>query len=328
VQRRGFLLIAGTAALGRAIPAPAQQQTIRTIGAVMSVAEKDPDTQARLAAFRQGLAAHGWAEGKNLRIEWRWSEGDVTRVGRYLAEIIALKPDLIVANGTPVVAALKRSATTIPAVAILVMDPVGLGVAQNLARPGGHITGFSFINPGILGKWRELLGEAAPGKKRAALLFNPEINPEYYDFLHDVPAAPPGTPELVAAPAKTIDEARAALMAMGKRGDAGLVIGPDALMIVHVKELAQLAREERLPGVSVYRQFAVEGGLMSYGPDVPDIFRRSADYVDRILKGANPGELPIQEPNKFEFTLNSKTAAALGITLPQTLLATADEVIE
>jgi putative ABC transport system substrate-binding protein len=236
---------------------------------------------------------------------------------------------VILANGTPVVAALKPLTRSIPIVGVLIIDPVGLGFVANLSHPGGNITGFSFINSELIGKWTSLIKDAAPGLSRAMLLYNPKITPFYGDFLREIAAAPRSVAmEVVPATVNTVDEFQTRIEGLAGSPGTGLLIGPDAANIVNIRKIAQLAAANRLPAISVYRQFAVEGGLMSYGPDTADIFRRSAGYVDRILKGASPAELPVQQPIKFEFVVNRKAAGALGLALPPTLLAGADEVIE
>lgn len=329
MRRRAFIASAALAAAGWPLLAHAQQPDKRPlIGVLMVVAENDPDGQTRVQAFRDGLAALGWVDGKTVRIEYRWGGGDSARIRRYAEELVALKPDVILANGTASVVPLKAVTTTVPIVCALVMDPVGVGVAQSLSHPGGNITGFSFINPEIIGKWRELLAEVAPSVNRAALLFNPTVNPWYFHFLEELNAAPQPVGKIVPRPVESLQDIQTALSDEGRTPGGGLIVGPDGFAVVHMTDIAHLAMQNRLPGVSVYRTFSNEGGLMSYGPDVPDIFRRSASYIDRILKGASPADLPIQEPTKFNFVINVKTAKALGLTVPPSLLATADEVIE
>jgi putative ABC transport system substrate-binding protein len=240
-----------------------------------------------------------------------------------------LAPDVILANSTPVVAALQKATKSIPIVFAMTNDPVGLGFVQSLARPGGNITGFTFINPALIGKWLGLLGELRPAITRAALLFNPDTAPFYRNFVPEIEAArQPGMAALVTIPVVAAVEMEPAISGFAQTPGSALLIGPDPFTIVHIKEIVQLAEKARLPAISVYRQFAAEGGLMAYGPDTADIFRRSAAYVDRVLKGANPAELPVQEPDKLEFVVNLKAAKTLGLELPPTLLATADEVIE
>jgi putative ABC transport system substrate-binding protein len=209
------------------------------------------------------------------------------------------------------------------------MDPVGLGQVQSLARPGGNFTGFTFIDPELIGKWMGMLKDVVPGLTQAALLFNPDTLPAYTKFVTQVQATHrPGDVELVAMPVRSTGEMETAVNALAKKQGSGLMIGPDPFNQVRIKQIAQLATQNRIPAVSVYRPFVAEGGLMMYGPDTADVFRRSAEYVDRVLKGANPADLPVQQPNKFECIINLKTAKTLGLTVPPTLLATADEVIE
>ncbi|HUI17466.1 MAG TPA: ABC transporter substrate-binding protein [Alphaproteobacteria bacterium] len=329
-MRRRELIAAllGAAAVWPLAAQAQQAQKTPLVGVLMIVAEHGPEGQARLKAFREGLAALGWVEGKNVRVEYRWSAGDAALVERYVSELLAMKPDVILANGTPVIAALKRTTKTVPIVGVLVTDPVRLGFVANLARPGGNITGFSFIDSDLIGKWRQLLSESAPDTKRTVLLFDPLINPQYYDLLGDLGPPPSGAPEIAPTSARTMAEVEGALATMGRSKESGLIIPPDGFLVAHLKEIAALAMQQRLPAISVYRQFALEGGLLSYGPDVADIFRRAAAYIDRILKGARPADLPVQQPTKFELVINLKTAKALGLALPPLLLAGADEVIE
>ena len=328
MRRRDFIGLAGGAAAFWPLAARAQQ-AMRKLGVLMIVAEDEPDSKRRIAAFRQGLQDLGWQDGRNIRIEYRWGAGQPDLIRQYAQELVALAPDIIVANGTPVVAELKQLTRSIPIVFANVFDPVGMGLVESLSRPGGNITGFSFVNPELIGKCTSLLKDAAPGVKRAALLHSPKINPFYPNLLRDLAAAPQSVAlEVVPAAADTVEELQTMIVALARTPGTSLIIGPDGFMIVHIAKIAQLAAANRLPAISVYRQFAVEGGLMSYGPDTPDIFRRSAEYVDRILKGASPADLPVQQPTKFEFVVNQKAAAALGLTLSPTLLSLADEVIE
>ena len=328
MRRREFIRLAGGAAAFW--PLAARPQTpMRKLGVLMIVGEDDPDSRLRIAAFRQGLRELGWQDGRNIHIEYRWAAGRPELIRQYAQELVALVPDVILANGTPVVAELKQLTGSIPIVFANVFDPVGMGLVDSLSRPGGNITGFSFVTPELIGKCTSLLKDAAPAVNRAALLYSPKINPFYPNLLRDLEAAPQSVAlEVVPAAADTVDELQTTIEALARTRGTSLIIGPDGFMIVHIGKIAQLAAANRLPGISVYRQFAVEGGLMSYGPDTPDIFRRSAEYVDRILKGANPAELPVQQPTKFEFVVNQKAASALGLALSPTLLSLADEVIE
>jgi putative ABC transport system substrate-binding protein len=330
VRRRAFITLLGGAAAGRPMSARAQATGgMRKVGVLLSGVEGDPDSQARIAAFRRGFADLGWKEGDNVHIEYRWSAGKSDLIRQYAEELVALKPDVILANSTPVIAMLKSMTTSIPVVFALATDPVGLGHVQSLARPGGNFTGFTFIDPALIGKWIGFLKEIMPKLVRAGLLFNPNTTPYYPGWIREIEQAhQSGTTELVAMPVRADDEMDAAIAALAQHPDSCLMIGPDPFNVVRIKQIAQHAAQRRLPAISVYRPFAVEGGLMAYGPDTADIFRRSAGYVDRILKGASPADLPVQQPDKFEFVINLKAAKALGLTVPTTLLALADEVIE
>jgi putative tryptophan/tyrosine transport system substrate-binding protein len=329
MKRRAFIAGLGGAAAWPLTARAQRSGAPRTVGVLMTVAENDPDSQRRIAAFRQGFADLGWKDGQNVRLEYRWAAGRSDLINKYAEELTALAPDVILANSTPVVAALQKVTKSIPIVFALANDPVGLGFVQSLARPGGNITGFTFINPALIGKWLGLLGELRPVITRAALLFNPDTAPFYRNFLPEIEAARhPGTAALLTMPVVAAAGMEQAISGFAQTPGGALLIGPDPFTIVHIKEIVQLAEKARLPAISVYRQFTAEGGLMAYGPDTTDIFRRSAAYVDRILRGASPAGLPVQEPDKFEFIVNLKAAKTLGLELPPTLLATADEVIE
>jgi putative tryptophan/tyrosine transport system substrate-binding protein len=334
MKRREFIAALGGAAASTSAfrPRAARAQAsgrVRNVGALFSGAESDSDSQMRLAAFRRGLTELGWKEGENIHIEWRWSNGKSELIRQYAQELIALAPDVILANSTSVVTAFKNLTTTVPVVFALVIDPVAMGYVQSLARPGGNFTGFTFINPELIGKWTELLKSVAPGVVRAALLFDPAGSPFYDGYVRELNAArQPREIELFAMRVSTDGELEAAIKTLAQAPGNGLAFGPDPFNQVHIRQIAQLAGQYRLPAVSVYRPFAAAGGLMAYGPDTADIFRRSAGYVDRILKGASPAELPVQQPDKFDFIFNLKTAKAFDLTVPPLLLATADEVIE
>jgi putative tryptophan/tyrosine transport system substrate-binding protein len=330
MRRREFIGLLGGAAASLPLLAHAQGTGgVRKVGVVLSGVESDPDSQARITAFRDGLAKLGWKEGENVQIEYRWSAGKSDLIRQYAEELVALKPDVILANSTPVIAMLKSLTASIPVVFALATDPVGLGHVQSLARPGGNFTGFTFIDPALIGKWIGLLKEIMPNLARAGLLFNPNTTPFYPGWIREIETARlSGTTALVAMAVGSDNEMEAAIAALAQRQDSCLMIGPDPFNVVRIRRIAQLVAQNRLPAISVYRPLAVEGGLMSYGPDTADIFRRSAGYVDRILKGASPADLPVQQPDKFEFVINLKAAKALGLTVPTTLLATADEVIE
>ena len=330
IGRRELLAALGGAAAAWPLAARAQQQKsdMRTVGVIMSVAETDTESQARIAAFRAGFEKL-WKESEKIHFEYRWTAGRVELATQYAREMVALAPAVILANGTPVIAALLQLTTSIPIVCALLNDPVSLGFVKSLSQPGGNVTGFTFINPELIGKWMNLLKDSNASLTRSALLFNPNTAPFYRNFLSEIEAAHrPGPLDLAAMPVGSLEEMEKAIIDFARMSGGGLIIGPDSFTIVHIERIAQLAASNRLSAVSVYRAFAAAGGLMSYGPDTTDIFRRTAAYVVRILKGASPADLPVQQPTKFEFVLNAKAATALGLTVPPTLLALADEVIE
>ncbi len=327
MKRRDFIsLIGGTAV---AWPLAARAEGMRKLGVLMIVSENEPDSRRRITAFQQGLGDLGWHDGQNIHIEYRWAGGRAELVSQYAQELVALAPDVILANGTAVIAELKRLTRSIPIVCALIIDPVSFGFVDSLSHPGGNITGFSFINAELIGKWTALIKDAAPGVSRAVVLHNPKITPFYPHFLRKLADSPRLVAlELVPVSVDTIDNLQTTIETLARTPGTSLIIGPDAFVVGHLGKVAELAAANRLPTISVYRQFTVEGGLMSYGPDTADIYRRSADYVDRILKGTSPAELPVQQPTKFEFVVNQKAADGLGLTLSPTLLSLADEVIE
>jgi len=328
MKRREFIAALGGAAAAWPLSARAQQeQRVPIVGVLMTGSESDPDSKLRIAGFHQGLEEIGLRSGRNIRLEVRWADGRIENIERQTAEMVRLAPDVILANSTPIVEQLKKLTTSIPVVCALFNDPVGLGFVQSLSRPGGNVTGFTFINPQLIGKWMGLLKDVAPATTKAALLFNPKTAAFYFNFLKEIEAAPKSLGvELAPLTVASVSELE---VEAGKLGDkAGLIIGPDPFNLVNIKRIAAVTGAARLPTVSVYRQLVVDGGLISYGPDTPDIFRRSAAYVDRILKGGQPADLPVQEPTKYELVINLKTAKALGLTVPMVLQMTANEVIE
>jgi putative ABC transport system substrate-binding protein len=333
VTRRKFMALAGTAAASPIVcplAARAQQpERMRRIGALMAISEDDPMAQPRVAAFRQALADLGWTEGRNLKIEWRWTGGDIAHVREYTAELVRLAPEVILANGTPNVAALKQATTSIPIVFAVVNDPVAQGFITSMAHPGGNITGFSFLEYSMVGKSLEMLKQVAPGVVRVAAMFNPDTYPYYKIHLQsfDAVARTLGL-ELTGALIPNPTEIEEAVARLERQPGSSLLVLPDPFTFVHRGAIIRAAEQHRVPATYSYRQHVQEGALMSYGADTVDIFRRSASYVDRILKGTKPAELPAQAPVKFEMAINLKTAKALGLTVPPTLLALADEVIE
>jgi putative tryptophan/tyrosine transport system substrate-binding protein len=331
MQRRAFIAGLGGAALAP-ISARAQQPgRMRRIAFLMNTMGSDDETQRRFAAFRRGLNALGWIEGRNIQIETRFAAGNIERVQTYARELVRMAPDILVTNGTPSTAAFKRETSAIPIVFAVITDPVGDGFVASLARPGGNITGFSAFDSEMGGKWVELLKEVAPGVKRAALLFNPRTAPgggtglmrPFFDA-----AARALAVELIPMAVENTAAIERSLAAHAAQPNAGLIAMPDGFVLVNSALVVRLANQLRLPAVYPFRLFAADGGLMSYGVDSADLNQRAASYVDRILKGANPADLPIQTPTKFELVINLKTAKALGIEVPLILQQRADEVIE
>ena len=320
-------------ALGLFAPlAAGAQQTsqMRRIGVLMGLAESDPRAQARVAAFRKGLQTLGWAEGRNIRIDIRWATtSDAPAMQRAAKELVALQPDVILSHNTPTTATLLRQTRTIPIVFVVVSDPIGSGFVASFPRPGGSVTGFTNIEPAMASKWLELLKEVAPRVSRVAFLFNPSTAPyaEYYLGPFKVAAASLAL-EAIAVPVHNTSELESAIAAQARAPNGGLVVMTDSFLVTHRAEITTLAARYRLPAVYPFRDFIEQGGLLSYGNDLLDNFHRAATYADRILKGATPNELPVQAPVKFELIINLKTAKALGLTIPPSLLARADEIIE
>jgi putative ABC transport system substrate-binding protein len=327
MKRRTFIAIAGMAIF--ASPAASAEQRPRRLGMLMSTKEGDPVATMRVAKFRDGLAQLGWREGQNLQIDWRWSGGDVALTRRYAEELVQLAPDVIVSNGTPATVALKQATTTIPIVFAVVNDPVARGIIPNMARPGGNITGFSFLEYSMVGKSLEMLKRIAPQTTSVAIMFNPGTYPYYEIHLKSFEmVAKRLSLDLSAAPVKSVDEIDEAIAKLGKQQGSTLLVTPDPFMLVHRAAVIRAAAQYRVPASYSYRQNVEEGGLTSYGADAGDIFFRTAAYIDRILKGAKVGELPAQAPVKFEIAFNVKTAKALGLEIPPDLLALADAVVE
>ena len=329
MKRREFIALLGGATAWPLAARAQQPERTRRIGVLMASSESDPMGQARIAAFRQALAGLGWSEGSNLKIEWRWTGGDIARVRDYAAELVRLAPDVIIANGTPSVAALKHATTTIPIVFSVVNDPVAQGFIASMAHPGDNITGFSFLEYSMVGKSLEMLKQIAPGIVRAAVMFNPDTYPYYEIHLRSFETvAKLLLIELAGAPVRNLAEIEDAVAKLAQQPGSALLVTPDPFMNAHRGTVIRAANQDGVPATYSYRQHVQEGGLMSYGPNSVDIFARSASYVDRILKGAKPADLPAEAPVKFELAINLKTAKALGLDAPPTLIALADEVIE
>jgi putative ABC transport system substrate-binding protein len=328
LKRREFIALLGGAGAAWPLAARAQQpEQLRRIAVLSSLSEDDPEMKARLAAFRQGLEQLGWSEGHNVRIEYRFTaRPDQFQV--LAKELVALQPDVILAQATPITAALQRESRVIPIVFVLVSDPIGSGFIASLTRPGGNLTGFLNVEASITGKLLAMLKEIAPHVARAAFLGNPRTTPYDY-FLRTAEAVAPSLAiELVPSRVENVADIVRAIESFARAPNGGLVLPPDTSATLHRDLIIALAAQHRLPAVYSDRVLVTAGGLMSYGPDRVDAFRQAAGYVDRILKGEKPADLPVQAPTKFETVLNLKTARALGLTVPPGLLVAADEVIE
>jgi putative tryptophan/tyrosine transport system substrate-binding protein len=327
MRRREFIAGLGGAVAWPMAALAQQPDRMRRVGFLHALAENDPVAQARVAMLREGLARLGWTE-RNVRIEQRFADGGSDQMQAYAGELVGSAPDVIVASSTPALAALKQATRTIPIVFCSVSDPAGQGFVANLARPGGNITGFSFIDFPMLGKWVEMLKQIAPSVKRITLVFNPQTAPYYPVFLRDFgQAASTLGSELTATPVRDEAEIEAAMSAFVREPGGGLIAAPEPFINTRRALVIALAERHRLPVIYGIRYFAMEGGLISYGPDALDIVRRSASYVDRVLRGERPGELPVQAPAKYELLINLKTAEALGLAVPVTLRVRADQVI-
>ncbi len=329
IRRREFIVTLGGAAAAWPVAAHAQEpDRMRRIVFLHGLAEDDPETHARIVAFRQALDALGWKENRNIEIAHQFSAGDISLIQTHTAEIVRSPPDLIVANSTPVLAALKQATRTIPIVFAVVNDPVGQGFVASLAHPGGNITGFTYIDFELIGKWLELLKEIAPSVMRVTLLFNPQTAPYYPVFLRDFGSSARQLAELSETPVHNAAEVEPTITAFAREPRGGLIAAPDPFINTHRRLIMALAERYRLPAIYGFRLYVTEGALMSYGPDTADIVRRSASYVDRILKGEKPADLPVQAPIKYELVINLKTAKALGLDVPLHLQELADEIIE
>jgi putative ABC transport system substrate-binding protein len=301
---------------------------VRRIGVLIGLDENDPLAKARISAFTQSLADLGWTDGRNVRIDLRWHGGDSNRIPALAQELVGLQPDIILTSGTPATVAVQRETRTIPTVFASVVDPVVSGIVPNLNQPGGNITGFANLEASLGGKWLELLTEIAPGLKRAAIMFNPDINPASVYMPSFELAARSLKVEPIIAPVHSDVEIETAITALGREPGGGLVAPPDAFTAVHRAPIISATARNNVPAVYRLSAFARDGGLLSYGVDLVDNFRRAAAYVDRILRGEKPGDLPVQFPTKFEMVVNRKTATALGLAIPPSILLRADEVIE
>jgi len=331
IDRRAFIGKVFVGMLAAPLIALAQQpERMRRIGVLMGFPESDLEAQRFLAAFRDGLHRLRWTEGSNIRIETRWATpGAAHLMQQFAKELIALQPELILSHTTPTTTALLQQTHTIPIVFATVTDPVGSGFVASFARPGGNVTGFTVMEPKFIGKWPELLKEIAPRTKRVACLFNPATTPYRDIYLNPLKAAAASLGlEMILVPVHDASELEAVLAAQAREPNGALIVMPDSFTDAHRLEITSLAARYRLPAIYAYRFFTVLGGLLSYGSELIDNFPHAATYADRILKGDKPADLPVQAPNRYALTINLKTAYALGLTIPQSLLVRADEMIQ
>jgi putative ABC transport system substrate-binding protein len=329
MRRREFITLLGGAAEAWPLAARAQQpDRLRRIGFVTVNDESDPEPQLLVAAFRKGLEEFGWTDGRNIRIDYRFGGGDATLMPKLAKELVELRPDMIVAATTTAATAVRQLTLSIPIVFVQVPDPVAAGFVTNLARPDGNITGFTNFEFSIGGRWLQVIKECAPGVSRVAVVFDP-ANPAWAAYMRTIEtAAPSFNVHLTPAGVRDAAEIETNFTAFAREPNGALVVLPSPVNTQQRETIIAMAARHRLPAVYPYRYFVTNGGLMSYGVDLPDLYKQAASYVDRLLKGAKPADLPVQLPTKFEFIINLKTAKALGLTVPPTLLATADEVIE
>jgi putative ABC transport system substrate-binding protein len=335
MRRRQFITLLGGAALAPAVlwprPMLAQQSArVRRIGVLIPLPESDAQARAEVAGFREALQTLGWAEGSAARFEIRWAGGEIDKIRGYAKELVALQPDVVLARTTPVTAALLKETRTIPVVFVNVSDPVGAGFAASMARPGGNATGFTNVEASLGGKWVEVIKEINPRVARIAIMFSPKTSPEggafYLRLIQD--AARTIGVETVATPVDDAAAIEGAFVALAREPNVGLIVQPDVTTTTHRARIIALAAKHRVPAVYPFRFFTMEGGLVSYGIDVIDVYKRAAKYVDRILRGEKAGELAAQAPLKFELAINLKTAKALGIEIQPMLLGRADDVFD
>jgi len=328
IRRRDVIALLGGAAAAWPLAAMAQQPAMRRIGVLMSTAESDPETQRYIRSFQQSLQELGWVHGRNVQIEYRWGGANLDRIQIYATELVGLKPDVILAQTSLVVAPLQRETNTVPIVFMQIVDPLEGGFVASLARPGGNLTGFTPFEFSTATKWLELLKEVAPGVARVATIFNPVQSPQLAQFRAIDRVAPSVGVLVTRTGVSDPADIESAVSAFAHGSNGGLIVVPNPVTIAHRRQIIALADRYRLPAVYAYRYFVADGGLISYGPHFADQYRQAAGYVDRILKGEKPGDLPVQAPIKYELVINLKTTKALGLEMPSTLLARADEVIE
>jgi ABC-type uncharacterized transport system substrate-binding protein len=328
MRRREFITLLGGAAVWPLAARAQQGERVRRIGVLMPYDENDPVLKPRVSAFTQALADLGWTDGRDMQMDLRWGGGNINRIRALAQELIGREPDIIVTYGTPATTAVQRETRTIPIVFASAGDPVAIGIVPRLDRPTGNVTGFSYFEASLGGKWLELLTDIAQGLQRAAIMFNPDTAP-VSAYMPSFEAAARSLKVVpIIAPVHSDGEIETAIIGLGREPGDGLVVMPDAFMNVHRAPVILAAARNNVPAVYSLSEAARDGGLLSYGTDRVDIFRRAAIYVDRILRGAKPGDLPVQFPVKYEMVLNLKTAKALGLTVPPSILLRADEVIE
>jgi len=328
IRRRDFIALTGAAASWPLAAQAQQPERIRRVGWLVGLAEQNPEVQSRIKVVVSALRDLGWILGRNLAIDYRFTAGEDQHFDAQAAELIALSPDLLLANNTPCTRALQQVTSTIPIVFALVLDPVASGIVKNIARPGGNITGFTNFEGSMGRKWLQLLKEAAPHITNVALIFNPSTLPSVGMLQSIEAAAPSFSINITTRGVADATELENAIAKAGHEPGTALIVFPEVFTTTHQAQIVALAMQYKLPAIYAYRNFVADGGLMSYGLDSPDLFRRVASYIDRIFKGEKPGDLPVQAPNKFDLFINLKAANAMGLTLPATLLGRADEVIE
>jgi putative ABC transport system substrate-binding protein len=328
MRRREFIAGLGSTAAWPVLARAQQPERVRRVGVLMQLSEDDPLSKSIVSGFTQALADLGWTDDRNVRMDLRWAGGDINRMRALARELVGLQPDILVPYGTPATAALQRETRTIPIVFASVTDPVASGIVARLDRPSGNVTGYATNEASLGGKWLELLLEIAPSLKRAAIIFNPDTAPVSAHMPSLETAARSLKVALITAPVYSDVEIESRIATLGREPGAGIVVMPDTFTSVHRAPIISAAARNNVPAVYSLSVFARDDGLLSYGVDVVDLWRRAATYVDRILRGANPAELPVQFPAKFEMVVNLKAAKALGLTVPQSILLRADEVIE
>jgi putative ABC transport system substrate-binding protein len=329
MRRRAFITLLGGAAAAWPLAARAQSSAVRRIGVLMGRSANDPEGQKQAAALQRGLQELGWSPGRNLEIDYRWPAGNAGLTQASAKELVELRPDILVANSTPSLIAARGATSTIPIVFVAIADPVAQGFVQSLARPGGNMTGFEAEEPSMGAKWVQLLNEIAPRIGPTTVIFNPDSAPFSRMFLPSMEAARPAAAfQLIISPVRNETEVNRAIVDAGRQPSGGLIVLPDSFLSSRHEMIVALVEKQHLPAIYSVSEFSRSGGLIAYGFDRADQFRRAAAYVDRILKGEKPADLPVQLPTKFQLVINLKTAKALGLTVPQTLLVAADEVIE